>query len=173
MKEIIGEEIRVRKDGTVDVRFHTGKVSFVQQHAKDECDVNTIMRRFEETGQLPGLIRGNPEYGDFSDPVDYQEALNITIKASEQFEALPAAARKRFDNNPKNFLEFCGNAANKEEMAELGLLSEDATKAILTQKRQRIEAEIIDRHEKSKNVDLTPGTNQRNSKAASSDTEKR
>jgi len=95
-----------------------------KQSFKDECDVNNIMAKYRKTGVLPSLIRANPVYGDFANPVDFQEAHNLIILANEQFAALPALARERFNNDPAKFLEFCTNKANKEEMGRMGLLKE-------------------------------------------------
>lgn len=103
-----------------------------QSQAKD-CDVNVIMDRFMKTGQLPAMIQGNPEYGDFSDPVEYQEALNRVRHAEEQFAALNAKIRGRFDNDPAQFLAFATDPKNGEEMVKLGLASPRAEDPVLGQ----------------------------------------
>ena len=95
--------------------------SMTQQSAKDECDINNILKRYEKTGILPDLIREDGAYGDFSEVPEYQEALNIVEKAQFQFNSLDGHLRKRFDNEPAKFLEFCQNPANLEEMYTLGL----------------------------------------------------
>jgi len=89
---------------------------------KDECDINSIMSKFNKTGQLPELIKKNPQYGDFANVSDYQTSLNTVMHAQQQFEALPANIRKRFDNDPASFLEFCSNEENVDELRELGCL---------------------------------------------------
>lgn len=93
----------------------------VKQNMADDTDINNIMKRYESTGALPQMIRAQPRYGDFSDPIDYQESLNIVRFAQEQFEALPARVRERFGNDPQKFLEFTGDPENREEMVKLGL----------------------------------------------------
>lgn len=98
-----------------------GEYSETKASFQDESDINYIMRRFEKTGQLPEMIRENPIYGDFSNPVDYQEALNLINLAHEQFDALGAKVRDRFQNDPEKFLAFCSDPANQEEMIDLGL----------------------------------------------------
>lgn len=99
-----------------------------KQSFRDECDINNIMAKYRRTGVLPTLIKENPMWGDFSNPVDFQEAQNIVIKAVEQFQNLPAHVRERFNNDPQKFLEFTHKKENKEEMGRLGLLKEDASK---------------------------------------------
>lgn len=120
-------KLRTKFDGK-SVTLETGSESHVQQHLKDQCDINTIMAKYRRTGTLPNLIKQNPVYGDFSNVPDYQEALHIVHKAEEQFAGLPAHLRERFGNNPSAFLAFTGDPANREEMATLGLLKEGAVK---------------------------------------------
>lgn len=95
--------------------------SLTQQHFADECDINTILRRFNITGQLPEAPL-SPRYGDFSGIGDYHSCLNAVLLATEQFEALPAAIRARFGNDPAELIEFLDNADNRSEAIELGLL---------------------------------------------------
>jgi len=103
--------------------------TLTKQSFRDECDINNIMKKYRRTGVLPTLIKENPMWGDFSNPVDFQEAQNIVIKAVEQFQSLPAHVRERFNNSPEKFLEFTHKKENREEMGRLGLLKEDAVKA--------------------------------------------
>lgn len=100
--------------------------SKTKQSERDACDINQIMKRFERTGILPEMIRKEPHYGDFSDPVTYQEALNLVIHTGEQFAALPAKIRARFENDPEQFLAFCSDAKNADEMADMGLMKPES-----------------------------------------------
>lgn len=95
--------------------------SLTKQTFMEECDINNIMKRFENTGILPDLIKENPQYGDFSDPMDYQSALNTVLLAQEQFDALSSIVRERFNNDPQTFLEFTSNPDNSEELVKMGL----------------------------------------------------
>ena len=92
-----------------------------QQHHKDECDINTIVRRFALTGQLPDNIR-IPKYGDFDVVNDYHSAMNAVATANEAFDALPAAIRTKFQNDPGAFVDFCSDEANREELIKMGLI---------------------------------------------------
>lgn len=76
-----------------------------KQSFKDECDINHIMARYKKTGQLPDMIRENPQFGDFSDVPSYLEAWNRVQFAETQFAALPAAVRQECFNDPAVFLE--------------------------------------------------------------------
>lgn len=92
-----------------------------KQSMRDECDINRIMAKYNKNGRLPALIKENPIYGDFSASVDLQEAYAIVEKAEMQFRELPAKARVRFKNKPYEFLKFCEDPANIEEMYDMGL----------------------------------------------------
>jgi len=94
--------------------------SRTDQSFKDECDINTIVRNFGVTGELP-LSSATPMQGDFTNVVDYQSALNLIIRADEAFSELSAAVRRRFDNDPAKFLDFASDPANLEQMREMGL----------------------------------------------------
>jgi phage internal scaffolding protein len=97
--------------------------SMAQQHFKDECDVNNILRKYESTGLVTHVANGTSSYGDFSSVLEFQQAQNILIEAQDAFEALPASLRKRFDNDPAVMLEFIENPDNREEAEKLGLLN--------------------------------------------------
>lgn len=92
-----------------------------QQNSKDECDINTIVRNFGVTGQLPNIDR-IPLEGDFHDVVDYQTALHALMQADETFMQLPSDVRKRFDNDPSKFVSFATDESNRDELKAMGLL---------------------------------------------------
>lgn len=95
--------------------------SLTKQADKAGCDINTIMKRYKNTGQLPDMIKQNPQYGDFSEVASYQDSLNTVLLANEQFAGLPAAVRKRFANDPMAFLAFASDRDNGDEMVKMGL----------------------------------------------------
>lgn len=92
-----------------------------KQEFKEETDINTILRRFNITGQLPQNVRA-PVYGDFMEVHDFQTAANAIAAANEAFEEMPAEVRRRFGNDPAAFVDFCSNEANREEAIRLGLV---------------------------------------------------
>lgn len=98
-----------------------GKGSKTKQQFKAECDMNNILAKTLKTGQLPDLIKKNPQYGDFSKSLDFQDSMNLVAHANEQFAALPAKVRARFGNDPASFLEFAEDAQNGAEMIKMGL----------------------------------------------------
>lgn len=96
------------------------------QADKDECDINTLVKRFGITGQMPLNMRP-PMQGDFTGISDYQSALNALNDADEKFMELPADVRKRFDHDPGAFVEFCSDPGNVKELRELGLAVPEET----------------------------------------------
>lgn len=91
-----------------------------QQQFAEECDINTIVRRFGVTGELPQTTR-IPLNGDFAEVFDYQSALHKLMQAEEAFMELSSDVRKRFDNDPGKLVEFVSDPANADEVKRLGL----------------------------------------------------
>jgi phage internal scaffolding protein len=91
----------------------------VQSDAED-ADINIIMKKYNTTGVLTGL---NLEAltGDFSDVGDFREAQDKIKTAREEFAKVPAQLRRRFDNDPQQFIDFVLDDANREETIKLGL----------------------------------------------------
>jgi hypothetical protein len=102
--------------------LHCEDATLTQQHYKDECDINNILRQFNVTGLLPENPL-SPRYGDFTGISDYHSALNQVIAAENEFMALPAQIRSRFDNDPAKLIEFLENSENKNEAISLGLVN--------------------------------------------------
>ena len=95
--------------------------SLAQQHYKEECDINTILQKFNITGLLPESTL-SPRYGDFTGISDYHTALNRVIAAQDEFDGLPATIRARFNNDPAQLIEFLENSENRPEAEKLGLV---------------------------------------------------
>ena len=94
--------------------------SLAIQSEKEDADINTIVRRFGITGTIPeGLVP--PTYGDFTGIDDFQTAMNAVNAARDLFMQVPADIRAKFDNDPQNFVAFCSDPANLEEMRKMGL----------------------------------------------------
>lgn len=83
----------------------TGSQTLVQQHFKDEVDVNTIVRRFGITAGMP-FGRDGGMYGDFTGIVDYESAVALVNDTEARFARLPAEIREKFRNNPGELVRF-------------------------------------------------------------------
>ena len=94
--------------------------SLTVQSQSEDADINTIVKRFGLTGQLPESYK-IPQYADFEDVYDFHTAQNAIAEANSSFMAMPPQLRSYFSNDPQNFLEFCSNPDNLPEMRRLGL----------------------------------------------------
>ena len=94
--------------------------SMAQQHQKDEVDVNKIMERYTRTGVIDHVNKYQGQYGEATG-ISYHEAMNEIIKADDMFMELPSKVRKRFGNDPAQFLEFVSDPDNHDKIYEYGL----------------------------------------------------
>ena len=102
--------------------------SLTQQSFKDEADINTIVRRFGLTGQLPQDLQ-MPVSGDFTGISDYHTAMNMVLAAQDEFLRVPADVRARFQNDPAQLMAFLDDPANRSEAVSLGLVNPAAPAA--------------------------------------------
>lgn len=93
------------------------------QEFADECDINTIMSRYENDGILDHVNNFQGSYGDFTSAQDYQSSLNQVIEAEAAFMDLPANIRARFGNDPAQLIGFLESdrAEDIAESVKLGL----------------------------------------------------
>lgn len=108
------------------------KPSLTRQEFKDECDLSLIVKRFCRTpdGQRAlqdamGFVEGL-NFEDVTNVPDFRTARDLVIQANDRFMQLPAAVRKRFDNDPASFLDFATNPDNLGEMRAMGLANPEA-----------------------------------------------
>jgi len=120
--------VEIRKPYSGRVRFpqNTVGASLTDPSMLAECDINTILLRWQKTGVISHMSTYKGDYADFLNvPQDYQSAINQVMAADEAFASLPSSVRKRFGNDPAAFLEYVGDEANVEGMRQLGLLAPD------------------------------------------------
>lgn len=104
------------KEVSVEESVHTGTETIVQQQFRDEVDINTIVRRFGVTGQMPfGADAG--VYGDFTGISDYESALSMIEGSRSRFNSLPPEVRERFGNDPGRMIEFAQSVSEEEFLA--------------------------------------------------------
>lgn len=97
-------------------------VSLTKQSFKDECDINVLMRRYQQSGILPSADGREPRYIDTT-AADYQEAMFMVAEAKSKFAELPSGMRERFKNDPKRMLEFLEDPKNRDEAVAMGLVN--------------------------------------------------
>ncbi len=106
------------------VQTETPGKSRTKQSFKNECDINTIMAKYQKTGAIAHVNKHATEYG-FATSADFSTAMRTVTVAQEMFDGLPSSIRNRFNNNPGQFLDFVQDANNKVEGQELGLWPKD------------------------------------------------
>lgn len=104
----------------LDFRKGSGRTD---QSFAESSDINTIMSRFERTGDLPDLVAKSASYADFSSIGSYHESLLKINDAEASFAALPADIRERFKNDPQALMDYCADPKNQKEGEALGLFN--------------------------------------------------
>ena len=64
------------------------------QSAEEESNINTIVRRFGISGELPNQV-AMPQSGDFTNIPDFHTVMNLVRQAQEEFVRIPADVRVR------------------------------------------------------------------------------
>lgn len=100
---------------------HDGRT---EQSHKDDVKVQNIIKRYDKTGLITHVRKSAGQYGDYTETNEYQESMNLVVKANEAFEELPSDIRRRFGNDPGAFFEFVTNPENNEALVEMGLAEE-------------------------------------------------
>lgn len=113
--------IKLTKKPVVDC---TGDEVLVEQHHKQETDINLIVRKYQRTGMLEHTRNSMGEFLHLNS-VDFHDAMNVIAEANSAFEELSADIRRKFKNDPSNYLDFVSDPKNIDEMKELGMLHPD------------------------------------------------
>lgn len=90
-----------------------------QQQFREECDINTIVRRFGLTGKVP-VGFAMPRVGDFTQVGDFHEAMNAIVEAEQAFLQVPGELRARFNHDPQQLMAFLEDPSKRDEATELG-----------------------------------------------------
>lgn len=125
------DEIPLRIDSSSEIDFYkTSGVrddmsyfepSLTRQEFAEECDINTIMARYEASGVVSHVNRATPVYLDTTLYPGLQASMDAFREASLSFNALPAVVRREFDNDPEQFVAFASDEANLPKLREWGL----------------------------------------------------
>ena len=115
-------------DPSVKTAIHFNAPSLTKRSMQAECDINNIMRKFQNTGLIDHQNTHQGQYGDFTSAEDYHASMTRIVEAQEMFEALPSTIRRRFHNDPAEFLEFVADAENRPEAEKLGLVPKQTQK---------------------------------------------
>jgi len=92
----------------------------VEQSHKDEVNINNIVKRhgmdlIAKTAALQQFTYDDNPNNDF------QETMNMILKAQDSFSSVPSEIRRQFDNNPAKFMDFIHNGDNQQQLIDWGL----------------------------------------------------
>lgn len=121
MKRVERAESAFYTPGRPRVGFACEGPSMTREEFASECDINQIMARYEKTGVINHYSSREPQYMDLGDVPDLQTALNVLQEGTDAFMRLPASIRKRFGNDPHEFIAFSEDPANLGELRNWGL----------------------------------------------------
>lgn len=115
-----------------------------KQAFADECDINNIVRRFEETGLVEHVNGRPPRYEDLVNVTNYYDAMLEIRAAEEAFMDLPARIREQYDNDPGKLIEALHDPAEHDRLVELGVFEPEALPEVDSQNRSPAEPSAAD-----------------------------
>ena len=110
------DRVRVTKDFDPD-----NLPSLTKQAHKDECDVGLILKKYSHTGAIQHC-KPPGQYFDASSSMDFHSAMDFIMQAKDDFLSIPSSIRKKFDNDPGNFIKWLADEANHDEAVQLGFI---------------------------------------------------
>lgn len=103
--------------------LHCYDTSLTKQEFKDEADINKIMERFLQTGQVNNLVL--PEhFQDITGKLTYEQISQRLADANQTFYKLDASIRDEFGNSPAKWADQVMKRLAKgdqEGLAEIGV----------------------------------------------------
>nr|UXQ87943.1 MAG: internal scaffolding protein [Microvirus sp.] len=116
-----------------------GLISRTQTHFADECDINQIVKRYQDHQILDHLQTTQAQYG-YAPAISFTEAMQTVALANEKFMELPSEIRKAFNNDTANFLDAADDPTQRPKFEQLGLLEPLPTSSPDEPLRERREA---------------------------------
>ncbi len=93
--------------------------SVAVQSEKESSNINVIMSRYARTGVMPVVSR-QAMYGEI-DSLDFKDALDVVRAGEHAFSQLSSKVRRRFNNDPAEYLSFLEDPNNLAEAEFLGI----------------------------------------------------
>lgn len=101
--------------------------SLAQQHFAEECDVNNIVSRAIQTGDVSVFTASDrAHFYDTTVARDYAEAMALMDDVNDDFNSLPSQVREYFGHDVSNYLAFMSNP-DIDKAVELGLLERSSS----------------------------------------------
>jgi len=98
-----------------------GTRSRTKQANRNEFDINLMVGRYMKTGVFSSINPKEPRYGDFSNALQLQDALELTRAAHEEFQRLPAKVRAAAQNDPLTMLAMLADPEGTKTLVDAGL----------------------------------------------------
>lgn len=92
-----------------------------KQDGKAAADINNILANFKRTGDLASINQKEPQYGDFSEAIEYDQALHLVRRTEEAFATWPSAIRDAANNDPSTALHMLADEAGRALLEQSGL----------------------------------------------------
>lgn len=118
----LGDRLIVTADGPAGLE----RVSMTKQCHKSECDINRIMAKYALGGEPIHINKAMAQYGDFSNAVEFSEALHNIAKAEAAFADLPVEIRDLMGNSAEVFMYRMEDPEWRAKFAELGAFDPEA-----------------------------------------------
>jgi len=103
------------------VQLDCGTELITKQSHKAECDINTILKQFSQTGIIDHINKHQAEYIDLPDNLDFQTSLDIINQANDAFASLPSLVRDHYQNDPARFLGALTDPSQRSKLEEYGI----------------------------------------------------
>lgn len=99
-----------------------GGTLMTKQEGKAAADINNILANFKRTGDLGAIMQKEPQYGDFSEAVEYDRALELVRRTQEAFATWPSGLREAAANDPAMALSMLADEGGRAVLEKLGLV---------------------------------------------------
>mgnify|MGYP000140966234 CR=1 FL=1 len=93
--------------------------SKTRQSQEAECNVNNIVKKYQQKGIIPHLSAKQPRYG-VAPQIDLKEAMDLVQASHEAFNGLSADMRKKFGNDVNKFAAALDDPEVMAEIAKAG-----------------------------------------------------
>ncbi|UPW41759.1 internal scaffolding protein [Peromfec virus RodF7_15] len=100
--------------------------SMTQQQFKEQCDINNILARFLQTGDVSLLntFEKINRYIDISEiPTTLEDSFDYIDYAQEKFMELDSSVRRKFGDNFRNLVTYLDSNPDIDSLYEHGLLT--------------------------------------------------
>lgn len=131
----------MKKDTRKRVQIYFTEPSLTKQYFKDECDINNIIKKFTQTGQITNLNNKQPIYGEAPE-TDFKSALDTVKNLHREFAELSTEQRDLFEDDPEKYGLFLEDFEANPQSYDDWFDSEQA--AIISKTKDNQKGDIVD-----------------------------